>query len=950
MTSVIEIQGAALNNLKRLSCQIPLRQFTVITGPSGSGKSTLAFDTLYAESQRRYLTSLSSYVRQFFERIDKPNVEQITHLPPAVGLRQHNDIRQARATVGSVTDVMAGLRALFAATAEPVCPNCGPLGHVILQTPQRSAQLLQNHLTQNPGTRLYLLLTLPPGPNQATQRDQWAKQGVQRVWRGEQHPGATLGKGAFQSLPQVGEASDNHSPLYLLLQRLTGPVEASLFPKLVEALQLAYQQQLTLTVLFEDSATSSLAERYAFRDVFGCVRCTYQTSPPSDALFSTDDARGACPTCEGFGKTIQLSTTKIVPNPSLSLKQGAILPFQMPNYQELQTDLIRAAKQQGVPVDTPWENLSPHQKTWVFDGDESLGFVGVRGLFAWLETKRYKPHLRIFAARFREYWPCQDCQGSGLNEEARQFHLAGASLSKLSTQTIDELHHWLINHIPPSNSDALPTKEDPDPQREILQRLQYRLSILNTLGLGYLPLNRPARTLSGGECQRVYLASSLGHELADTLYVLDEPSLGLHTSDTSRLIQVIRQLVDQGNTVVAVDHHPELILAADYLVELGPGGGNTGGEVVFAGTPEELLHHGYKETKTSLALNSRGSTGILTPRVPRSPEHAIRLTGAQTNNLKNITVSIPLERVTCVTGISGAGKSSLIRHTLVPALEALASGSPSPPTSEGDRLTPTAVYDRIETPIELDLVVMDQRPLSGSARSNPALYLKLWDDIRQLFAKTREAKQLGLTISDFSFNSAAGGRCPKCEGMGSVTVDLQFMADVVLTCEACQGRRFQQTILSVKVNDLSIDDVLNVSFSEAKTLLKDHKKLLAKITRIEQLGLGYLKLGQPLNTLSGGEAQRVKLASKLLLAPSRETPCLFVFDEPSAGLHDADVQHLIQVFHHLTLEGHTVICVDHQESIVKNADWMIELGPEGGEAGGHLCTMGVNTLSKQKTS
>ncbi|MFM7468547.1 MAG: hypothetical protein ACKO37_03485 [Vampirovibrionales bacterium] len=995
----ITLRGAKLNNLKSIDLDIPLGQFVLVTGPSGSGKSTLVFDLLYQEGQRRFLSSLSSYVRQYFERIEKPPVEQLSHLPPVIGLKQGQETRQARASVASMTHLDETLHQLFHVASHGYCDDCGeehPLfqhteasifEHLTHQIKRYSATRTMAHkqsaqlkllvrvhapLTKSPEPTIPSLHKDPSLKLLADTLAYWQQQGLQRVDCSAPHDTHFTASNLLP-LPETRQHTDliptilespwgkawctqsHHAQtivsLPFIFRRLVFQLEPDssthfeLSPlhqsALSEVIQFSNAQDIAWDIVLLEEASKDTEPLSTpqnqkkillghYHQQYGCGSCGKRTIRPDQVgYFNAHHALGACPDCEGYGWVQQLSETKIIPNPNKSLQEGAIYPFQLPAYQDLQLSLIQAAQAKGISVNTPWQQLSPEAKQWVFKGDAPLGYEGIEGLFAWVESKKYKPHMRMFLARFRSYSACHTCHGTGHHQNIHTYTLASTTLPTLNDWTIEHLYHWCTYQLPAHT--FFQNQETQDLFLHLQQRLKRQTEALITLGLGYLPLNRAIKTVSSGEHQRLLLASCLSHQLSDTLYLLDEPSLGLHPQDVQGLMVLIRHLIAQGNSVIAVDHHRSLMEEADWLIELGPESGQQGGTCVGKGTLSTLLTLG---TPTSHFLASP-------PMIPCSQSHWnkathqdwLTLTGVKTHHLKNIDVSFPVKAWSCITGVSGAGKTSLVIHSLVPALRK-AMNEAEPEIEE--RWHPKTDYKALKgfnPSVCHQLIVMDQQKLHSSSRSTPAIYLKVWDDIRYLFAQTRDAIQLNLTPGDFSFNSAKG-RCPKCEGLGYLTVDMQFMADVKLTCDACHGRRFQPSILSVKYEKHSIDAILALTFRQAQDVFKEEPNLVKKLQAIDTLGLGYLQLGQSLTTLSGGEAQRLKLLQQLLQPQNK--PCIYILDEPSSGLHPQDVLKLCTTLRLLCERGHTVICIDHQETLLGHCDHLITLGPGSGEAGGFL--------------
>lgn len=890
----ILVRGARTHNLKNITLAIPQGKFTVITGPSGSGKSSLAFDTLYAEGQRRYLESLTPYARQFFERIEKPDVDAIEHIQPAIALEQKNRIKNARSTVGTATEVDDYLRLLFAGIGVLTCPACGiavqqetteSLTQRVLGLPEGSKILILAPLTQQPPERL---LTL----------------GYDRYWEaGELH--------------EVRELADKTTPrdVAVLVDRLVvreGKQEA-IRDSVAHALRLA-EGKFWLVVLPEDKAKQA-PEPQPFQTGYVCQGCLMGYDKPTPERFSFNHPQGACLRCEGFGRVIGLDLNKVIPNPGVSLKDGAVQPFTTPSNQELWDDLLREAKKRKIRVDVPWADLTAAEQAFVLEGGGR--YEGVYGYFEWLESKKYKVHVRVQLARYRAYRECPDCHGSRLKPYASWVTLHKRTFWELQQEPLAKLLTWL-------NGQHW-TKKEQHVGETLLRELCHRLGYLNQVGLGYLTLCRQSRTLSGGESQRVNLSVALGSPLTDTLYVLDEPTVGLHTRDTERLINVLHRLRDYGNTVVVVEHDPAVIQAADRVVDIGPAAGEHGGRVVFAGTVTELL----KDSDTLTAQYMRHEIAPQPARhqlISEKDTDWFEIIGARGHNLKNLTVRFPKNRLVCVTGVSGSGKSTLIEDTLYTGYQQLHGRELERERADFDALAGLSDF--------ADVVLIDQSPLGRSARSNPVTYTKAWDDIRSLFAATREARAQGLGTGFFSFN-VAGGRCEACEGLGIQTIDMQFLADVTITCPECKGRRFKPVVLGIRWQGKSIVDVLEMTVAEAMTFFKSVPKLITKLTPLMSLGLGYLRLGQSTATLSGGEAQRLKLATYLQQEKTAR-PVLFLFDEPTTGLHLSDVETLLEAFRALLAKGHSLVAIEHHEGFIRAADYLIELGPEGGEGGGKL--------------
>lgn len=894
----IHIQGARTHNLKNIDCEIPHGSFTVVTGPSGSGKSSLAFDTLYAEGQRRFLESMSTYARQFLERIEKPDVEQIQNILPAIALKQKNQIRNARSTVGSATEIYDFLRLLFAAIGTTICDRCGGIAQKA--TPQSiEAELC----SQPPGTRL--ILTAPVSLNDFPLKTLLA-QGYFRA----------LVKGEAIDLNQIQPENLPEDPLELIIDRLVLQGEKT-SSRLLESIRKVLEMNPRQVNAHLSGQEIDSALSYPTR--FACRQCHHTFAEPFPNLFSFNNPLGACEACEGFGKIIGLDLDKVIPNKKLSLAEGAIHPFNTPSNQDLYEALMSEGQQQGIRLDTPFEALSVQEKMFVLEG--SKRYPGVHGFFKWLESKKYKMHVRVMLAKYRGYYPCPECQGSRLQPEALRVRIEGRNIHELCELSIAELIQFFETlHFSPEQRQMTHRLV-----REIMARLKY----LQEIGLGYLTLSRQSRTLSGGEAQRIHLASALGSTLTDTLYVLDEPTVGLHARDTQRLLSVLKALRDYGNTVVVVEHDPEMIAGADRIIDLGPTGGQEGGHIVYEGDIAGFLKTDY--SPTACFLNTPPS--IETNSAPKKANAWMEIRGASGNNLKQLDVRFPRNQLVCVSGVSGSGKSTLIKQTLYANYQ----------QARGQELTldPTPCKELKGFEIFKDVILVDQTPPGRSARSNPVTYVKAYDEIRKLFASTRKAQALGATASHFSFN-LPGGRCETCEGLGTITIDMQFMADVTMICHDCQGKRFSPLVLAIEIDGKTIHQVLDLTVTEAIEFFHRHPRIIKRLLPLAEIGLGYLKLGQSTSTLSGGEAQRLKLAAYLLSSSndSAQEPYLFLFDEPTTGLHLTDIHTLILALRKLLVAGHSAIVVEHNIELLAYADYIIDLGPEGGSDGGAIVAEG----------
>lgn len=914
----IEITGARVNTLKNVSCNLPTEQLVVITGPSGSGKSSLAFDTLYAEGQRRFIESMSSYARQFMARIEKPDVDSIKHILPAIALEQKNSIKNARSTVGTATEIEDYLRVLFAALGKTICSHCG---HD--EVGRANPHQIEDAIGKFPdGSKLLLLASVSL---QTTPLPELIAQGFFRLYHNGEIVEATALKDDFPM----------HQPVQVVIDRLI--VRSAKQHKLGTRLLESIKNALTLGNGDIEIVELDTQNSHRFQTSYACFKCHTPHTEPFPNMFSFNSPLGACPTCEGFGRIIGLDLDKVIPNKNLSLEEAAIHPFGQPSNLALYEEMIKACKKLKIPVDVPYNQLTDAQKAMILDGDRS--FTGVREYFDWLESKKYKVHVRVQLAKYRGYYPCPDCLGSRLQKQALNVflddknylditHLSIGNLLAFITElqtTLNERQHRLTDKL----------------FREILNRLNY----LNQIGLSYLNLARQSRTLSGGESQRIHLTAALGSRLTDTMYVLDEPTVGLHARDTERLLLTLKSLRDNGNTVIVVEHDPDVMLAADHILDMGPSGGEEGGRILYEGEPDGLMDCKYSVTGQYLH-NPEQPTPPDIQKITLHPSRTITISGARGNNLKNLTVKLPTHRLVCVTGVSGSGKSTLIKQTLYTAYE----------HQKGKSLQlDEAPHDSIDGLEDFgDVLMIDQTPPGRSARSNPATFVKAYDDIRALFADTRKAMILGIKASDFSFNSV-GGRCEPCEGLGTLTIDMQFMADVTMTCPDCQGRRFNPNVLSIEIdgkgyNDetkgkaivsRNIDAVLNMTVDEAMRFFHRSIKIRNKLLALQEIGLGYLKLGQSTATLSGGEAQRLKLAGYLKSASDKQQPMLFLFDEPTTGLHMADIKLLVQAFRKLLAVGHSIVVIEHNIDFIAQCDYLIDMGPEGGEGGGQIIAQGT---------
>ncbi|MBI4478121.1 MAG: excinuclease ABC subunit UvrA [Acidobacteria bacterium] len=1018
----IALRGVRTHNLKNFDLTLPVGRLIIVTGVSGSGKSSLAFDTLYAEGQRRYVESLSAYARQFLERMEKPDVDRIDGVCPAIAIRQKNSLRNPRSTVGTVTEIHDYLRLLFARVGRTFCRQCGQ------EVVRESAEVVARRFEALPqGTRLMVGFDMPVVPVVAEGADVADNGAGEDMTEGEiegglpltgdvevdspmavrtkltafakasafaqrasadtsaveklgptTQPGPTTASGPAN---EPGSATEPGSPavdavtatvdalrrkgfgrllvdgrawafddldlsalkgkpvLQVIVDRLR--IEPDIRSRLTDAIETAYQEGggAAFAVELQDLPPEGGSHEEGGRDLapeggshedsivhlfserFECPTCGLSYEAPQPRLFSFNNPFGACPTCHGFGNVIELDMDLVVPDPTQSIQQNAIEPWSKPHYRAQLASLKRAARKRGIRTDVPWADLTPEEKTFIIDGDpdpDGTGYDGIKGFFDWLERKKYKVHVRVFLSRYRGYLSCPACNGTRLRREARDVKIAGQSIDQVCAMTVRDAGRFFSTLDLSDRDRAIADK--------VLAEIQRRLTFMSDVGLDYLTLDRLSSTLSGGEAQRINLATALGSALVGTLYVLDEPSIGLHPRDNRRLIKILRQLRDQGNTVLVVEHDADMINVADHVVDLGLGAGERGGRVVYSGSLEGLRN----EPLSLTAKYMRAELSISIPATRRrGTGQRLRILGATEHNLKNIDVEIPLNTLTCITGVSGSGKSTLVHDVLYPALKR-AKGS-------GERRIGS--HRRLEGSEYLtDAVLVDQAPIGRTPRSNPVTYLKAFDPIRELFATTKDARSRGLTASHFSFN-VPGGRCEACEGEGQVRVEMQFLADVFVPCEQCDGKRFRPQVLEVRYKGKNVHQVLEMTVREALAFFSTSPKVLRRLQVLDEIGLGYLRLGQPATTLSGGEAQRIKIAAHL--AAHGGERLLYILDEPTTGLHFDDISKLLAAFRKLLDAGHTLVVIEHNLDVIKTADYVIDLGPEGGEEGGAVVVRGT---------
>ena len=927
MERSISIRGARTHNLDNISLDLPHGRLTVVTGVSGSGKSSLVFDTIYAEGQRRYVQSLSTYARLFLERMERPDVDSITEIPPALALRQKNTIKNARSTVGTVTEINDYLRLLFASVGRTICPRCN------LQVTRDTVEAAAAAVIANPG-RYIFLAAFDTGSRSLKEATAYLiENGYHRLYYGDEITETV----DFAERFAGNGSSAPDGPLMVVIDRVAVTPDGS-DERVREAIDKSFYLgggRARVLMLAPENGAARPAATLEFDRRFNCSRCGAAYPEPTPALFSANSPIGACPECEGFGRTVELDLEKVIPNPNLSLRQGLVAPWRTPAYHEMQQWMLKSARRARVRTVVSFREMSDEERVWLLDGEPRVEgqkwderWPGVRGFFGWLERKRYKTHVRILLARYRRFIPCPACHGAKLKAEALNVVIDGQSIARVVQLPVRDLPAWI---------EGLRKKKEIVARAGVLLReLNNRAGYLNEVGLGYLTLERQGRTLSGGEAQRIHLASALGSLLSGTLYALDEPTVGLHAGDSRRLLGVLRHLRDLGNTVVVVEHDPIMIAGADYVVELGPGGGRQGGKLMRAGAPVKGGRNGNGETPGRVLL----MRALAHQRRFTKHDPAVRITGATENNLRKLSVAIPLGRLVCVTGVSGSGKSTLVETVLYNNYLRRA----------GETVSEAGACERIEGLESIgEMVHMGQEMPTRSLRSNPATYLKIYDEIRKLFASNAEARRLGVKTRDFSFN-VEGGRCDRCHGTGTVTIEMHFMADLEVKCEACDGRRFQSHILGIRYNGKNINQVLGLTIDEAREFF-DRNRYPGIAKRLEPLaavGLGYLQLGQTTSTLSGGEAQRLKLARFLLadLEPPRTAengkplPRMFLLDEPTTGLASSDIKRLLRVLVRLVAEGNTLVVIEHNLEFIAHADYIIDLGPGGGDEGGRQVVAG----------
>lgn len=928
MEPLIRIRGARQHNLKNLDVDFPRESFTVVTGPSGSGKSSLALDTLFAEGQRRYVESLSTYAKQFLERMEKPDVDRVEGMAPAVAIEQKNPTRTSRSTVGTATEVQDYLRLLYARVGRTICPECSR--HV---RPDSVSSVVEEVLALPEGTRFQVTFPLPRSEDTAHGPlvENLRSLGFMRLL--VDGTPMDLGAPGVEAPETAGLDLGQASDLLVVVDRLKVDTEAR--GRLADSLDTAFREgDGEVRILLSRTGPEGQDEVLSFSERFRCPDHPEIDFPePSPQFFSFNSPYGSCPACTGFGATLEYDPALIVPNPQRTLREGAVDPWTKPRYEKEAEALLEYARRMEVSADVPWDALPEEFRRAVVHGAPSgkgrLTDRGFRGVIPFLrarEEKRYKQYIRVFLRQYQSPMRCATCGGARVRPEALNVQVDGRTLHAVSELPLHLLQHWL-------DGLALQGAEG-EIASTILRELRARVGFLVDVGLGYLNLNRATRTLSGGEAQRITLANALGSRLVDTVYVLDEPSIGLHPRDTEALLTLLRKLRDGGNTVVVVEHDSAAILAADHVVELGPGSGEQGGSLVYAGPPTGLL-----EATTATGDFLSGRDGIDVPAQYRRVDGArLVLRGATLHNVQDVTMEVPLGTLTAVTGVSGSGKSTLVHDIFYRALEkTLSNGETSAKEHLGESVGTWTGLDGVG---DVDgVVLIDQSPIGRTPRSNPVTYIKAWDEVRRIYAQQPLARQRGFQARHFSFN-VAGGRCEACKGAGQVEVEMVFMADLFLPCEVCHGKRFQPDVLDIRVNGRSIDEVLDLTVDEAMRFFLREDRLGKALWHLQQVGLGYLRLGQAATTLSGGEAQRLKIARELSGASGRRGRILYLLDEPTTGLSGSDVKRLLGVLNRLVDAGNTVVVIEHNLDLIKASDWVIDMGPDAGDRGGQLVVAG----------
>ncbi len=889
----IKIKGAQENNLKSLDCKIPHGQFTVVSGLSGSGKSSLVMDTLYAEGQRRYVESLSSYARQFLERMKKPEVDRIEGVSPAIAVKQRNTTKSNRSTVGTTTEIYDYLRMLFARVGVTFCPDCGdPVEKLGVE------ESVERILEDFRGDKIFVIFPMETGGVEDISK-YLQKAGYVRFFNGDE----------LIDLNREKDFTVEGNSISVILDRLE--VKEGIESRLTESVETCFREgEGKIGIRTPGGAEKQYTNRFI------CDSCGRDFTEPTPKLFSFNNPYGACDECRGFGNILVLDYDRIIPDRELSLEDGAVDPLSKPSRKRLYSKMLDFARRNGIPTDIPVKKLSADQLEMLKEGDEN--FIGIEGFFDRLKKKKYKIHIRVLISKYRKNLKCRECNGSKLRSDALNIRIAGKNIADINAMSIEEAEEFFENLELEGTRKKIADR--------ILREIRERINYLNRVGVSYLTLDRLASTLSGGEAQRINLASILGSSMVGMTVILDEPTIGLHPRDNDRLIEILKSLRDQGNAVVVVEHDREVIKSADYIIELGPEAGSDGGNIVYQGNVEGLMEEEQSYTKSYLTSEKRVSL----PEFPNSKfPRKITVKGASEHNLKDIDVKIPLGGIICVTGVSGSGKSTLIHDTVFAHYQDRFDSW----DKKLGKCSNIEGFQRIE-----DMIMVDQSPVGKSSRSNPATYLKAFDGIRRCLASTSAARRRGLSKSPFSFN-VKGGRCENCKGIGTVTEEMQFLPDVEILCEDCDGKRYKEDILEVKYRGYNINEILNLTVVEAMDVFAGQTSVTKKLKPLVEVGLDYIEIGQTANSLSGGEAQRLKLAS--FLAEDGDFNRLFIFDEPTTGLHIHDIQKLLKCFRRLVRRGDSVVIIEHNPDVIKNADYIIDLGPEGGQDGGYVVATGT---------
>jgi excinuclease ABC subunit A len=921
----IELKGVRQNNLKNIDVNIPINSFTVICGPSGSGKSSLAFETLFAEGQRRYIESLSSYARQFLNQAPKPLLDSIHNIPPAIALEQKNTIKNSRSTVGTTSEVIEYLRLFYAKVAQATCPN----GHgpIVSDSPTSAADKL---ISTWDGKRIYICIQISAKNKRLNQKDlhkSLISDGFNRILVQKGTAKAKLNFSPIEISAKTKLKDIPKKDFYLVIDRLA--ISSDDRGRLVDSLNQAFQVSIKYNnqSYGKTQIISTENNLMGFSDSLSCSECDASLPLPSPQLFSFNSPVGACEHCNGFGNTLDLDEQKVIPNPNLSIRQGAIIPFFMPSSAKAKRKLFSYCQASDINLETPWNKLPIKQRENIWNGNSS--FYGVRGYFDHLETKKYKMHVRVFLSRFKTAFPCPSCKGSRLKSITENFKVNDQTIQSLSVMTLKELYEFVLNlKLNPFDKKMV---------KDIFEQLTSRLRFLNEIGVYYLSLSRQTRSLSGGEFQRLLLAKQLGMGLSQTLYVLDEPTIGLHPRDNDQLIKQLKELNEMGNTLVVVEHDQDVIRNCNHIIEMGPGSGSKGGQIVFAGDQKSFFD--CKTSNTNMYISTTRKE-VYSPRPVglKDYKYFIEIKGCTGRNLQNTSVKIPLNRIVTVTGVSGSGKSTLITETLYPALL----------TELGIEFTRGEPYKKLTGQENLKNVLhINQSPVGKSVRSNPATYLKIYDIIREIFATTLKARNRAYTAGTFSLN-VNGGRCPVCKGLGYELVDMVFMDDIQMVCTSCNGQKFRKEILEVQYKNKNINQVLQMTIAEAMDFFVSYPNIRKPLSVLKQVGLDYMTLGQSTSTLSGGESQRIKIARELYKTNQKAT--LYILDEPTTGLHFREVQLLMSILHQIVSTGGSVILIEHNLEVMAQSDYIIDLGPDAGAEGGKIVSQGSPLeVCKKKT-